>query len=74
MESLYHAYQNYERQVAMGMFCARRPRTRPRAFHSLDCLLADLGDLFIQAGNKLKRGCGTKQMVGGSPAVGKLNR
>jgi hypothetical protein len=73
MESLYHAYQAYERQVEKGVFSTyalKAPRGKP-LFH--ERLLAGLGDTLIQAGLNLKRHYAASQTMG-SPALGKLNR
>jgi hypothetical protein len=74
MDSLYHAYQSYERQVVKGIFCTRRPKTASGLSSPFECLLADLGDLLIRVGHRLKRRCEIRPTISGSPALGKLDR
>jgi hypothetical protein len=74
MESLYHAYQSYERQVIRGVFCTRRPRTATGLSFTFECLMANLGDMLIRVGHRLKRRCEIRQTVGSSPVLGKLDR
>jgi hypothetical protein len=74
MDSLYHAYQSYERQVVKGIFCTRKPKTAASLSSTFECFLADLGDMLIRVGHRLKRRCEIRQTVGGSTALGKLDR
>jgi hypothetical protein len=74
MDSLYHAYQSYERQVVNGVFCTRRPKTASRLSTTIECFMADLGDVLIRVGTRLKRRCEIRQTISGSPALGKLDR
>jgi len=74
MDSLYHAYQSYERQAVRGIFCTRKTKTASHLSYAFEYLLSDLGDVLIRAGYRLKRHCETGQTVSGSPVLGKLNR
>jgi hypothetical protein len=69
MNSLYHAYQAYERRVIRGEFdmfpC--KPAIRPVPLASL---LVQLGDLLIHTGLKLKRHYATGKPMTWSPLTG----
>jgi hypothetical protein len=69
MKSLYDAYQAYERRVMRGEFdqTSRKAanRTVPR-----DPLLAQLGDLLIRTGLKLKRRYAAGKPMAWSPMTG----
>jgi hypothetical protein len=55
MESLYQAYQAYERRVERGEFSAQRQAETYLPFAVREPLMAKFGDLLIRAGLKLKR-------------------
>jgi hypothetical protein len=69
MKSLYDAYQAYERRVIRGEFdkTSRAAANRP-ALH--EPLLAQVGDLLIRTGLKLKRRYAAGKPMAWSPLTG----
>ncbi len=55
METLYHAYQAYERRVERGEFSVRQPKKMYIRYSFREPFLARLGDFLIRIGMKLKR-------------------
>jgi len=74
MKSFYHAYRAYERQVGMGVFSSTSPNASGKQSPIHERFLAGLGDILIRAGSTLKRRWSSQPTMGGSPALGKLNR
>jgi hypothetical protein len=70
MESLYHAYEAYERRVMRGEFSSRRlaREYNQPAFH--ERLLAQFGDLLIRTGLKLKHRYASGKPMAWSPMTG----
>ena len=54
MESLYHAYEAYERRVGRGEFSTRRPVGKNDHSAFYEPILEKFGDLLIRTGLKLK--------------------
>ena len=69
MKSFYSAYQAYERRVIRGEFYnpPRKAITLPAL---REPLLAQIGDLLIQTGVKLKRRYATGKPMAWSPMIG----
>ena len=70
MESLYQAYEAYERRVMRGEFSTRRPARVNNRSIPHEPLLAQFGDLLIRAGLKLKRRYTTGKPMAWSPMTG----
>jgi hypothetical protein len=69
MNSLYNAYQAYERRVIRGEFDKVLGNTANRSVPRQP-LLAKIGDLLIQTGQKLKQRYSTGKPMAWTPMVG----
>jgi hypothetical protein len=69
MKSLYNAYQAYERQVIRGEFYHIPDNTLKRSPRR-ESFLAQLGDLLIHTGLRLKRIYATDKSLAWSPMIG----
>jgi hypothetical protein len=54
MESLYHAYEAYERRVERGEFTAHKPENMFIRYSFREPFLARFGDFLIRTGMRLK--------------------
>jgi hypothetical protein len=70
MKSLYHAYETYERRVVRGEFSTRRPARAHNRSTLHEPVLAQLGDLLIRTGLKLKRRYTNGKPMAWSPMTG----
>jgi hypothetical protein len=69
MKSLYHAYEAYERRVIRGEFdTVSRKAAQPAS--PREPLLAQVGDLLIHTGLKLKRRYAAGKPMAWSPLTG----
>jgi hypothetical protein len=68
MESFYHAYEAYERCKIRGEFYVAPKKSGYRPTHR-EPLLAQIGDLLIQTGLKLKRRYASKNHILYSPMM-----
>jgi hypothetical protein len=69
MKSFYNAYQAYERRVIQGEF-ANTPRKAVNHSAPREPLLAQIGDLLIHTGLKLKRRTAAGKPMAWSPMTG----
>jgi hypothetical protein len=69
MNSLFDAYQAYERQVIRGEFNKVSGKTADRSVPR-EPLLVKIGDLLIQIGQKLKQRHSTGKPMTWSPVIG----
>ena len=69
MKSLYHAYEAYERRVIRGELVSA-PRKAFKRATPREPLLAQVGDLLIHTGLKLKRRYATGKTMAWSPMTG----
>ncbi len=69
MNSIYNAYQAYERRVTRGEFVTTL-RTAGKSSTPPEPLLARVGDLLIHTGLKLKRRYATGKAMAWSPMTG----
>lgn len=69
MKSLYNAYQAYERRVIRGEF-DHSPNKAQKRSSRREPLLAQLGDLLIHTGLRLKRLHATGKSMSWSPLIG----
>ncbi len=71
METLYHAYQAYERRVERGEFSTRPPKKVYIRYAFREPVLARFGDFLIRTGMKLKcRYATTGKPMAWSPLTG----
>jgi hypothetical protein len=70
MESLYQAYQAYERRAERGEFFTYRPAEAYNKSASHEPILARFGDLLIRIGLKLKRRYAIGKPMAWSPMTG----
>jgi len=69
MKSLYHAYQAYERRVIRSEL-DNTPGKAVNRFAPREPLLAQVGDLLIHTGLRLKRRYATGKLMAWSPMTG----
>jgi hypothetical protein len=69
MNSLYHAYQCYERRAERGEF-SPEPRKKVQRQVFPNILELELGDILIKAGLKLKRHAVAGKSMAWSPLTG----
>lgn len=69
MKSLYHAYETYERRIIRGELNTN-PRKAVKRTTPREPLLAQVGDLLIHAGLKLKRRYAAGKPMAWSPMTG----
>jgi hypothetical protein len=69
MNSLYHAYQAYERRAERGEFSPEPAKKAPRQTSS-ETLEVRLGNILINAGLKLKRHAVAGKSMAWSPLTG----
>ena len=67
MESLYHAYEAYERRVERGEFATRRPEKAYIRYSFQEPFLARFGDFLIRTGMRLKCRYATGKSMSWSP-------
>jgi len=70
MESLYHAYQAYERRAERGEFSTQRPKKVYIRYAYREPVLARVGDFLIRTGLKLKCRYATGKPMAWSPMTG----
>jgi hypothetical protein len=70
MESLYQAYQSYERRVIRGEFTRPQPRKIYIRYSFREPALARLGDFLIRTGMRLKCRYATGKPMAWSPLTG----
>jgi hypothetical protein len=70
MESLYQAYQAYERRVLHGEFTTRRARQVYIQTTFREPVLSKIGDLLIRTGLRLKRRYAAGKPMAWSPMTG----